>query len=133
MVMPGEPWALKKLKEGNEKYARLARDEELSLRQAGVTGWHAAQDARPGANAKAETAAQLLLVLGLSPLFMVSTSPALALFFKALLFKRGSIVQRHRGTPLCPTPVSPIIPLLFFFHLVLSSNLCCAPRVQNGG
>ena len=84
-VMPGEPWALKKLKEGNEKYARLARDEELSLRQAGVTGWHAAQDARPGANAKAETAAQLLLVLGLSPLFMVSTSPALAMFLSASL------------------------------------------------
>ena len=58
----GEPWALVKMKEKNDMYARLARDEELTLRQAGVTQWHAAADARPGSNAKAETAAQLMCV-----------------------------------------------------------------------
>ena len=64
----GEPWALVKMKQQNDQYAKLARDEELSLRSASVTQWHAAQDARPGANAKAETAAQLLCVAPYAPL-----------------------------------------------------------------
>ena len=60
MAGKGEPWALRKMKQQNDQHAKLARDEELSLRTASVTQWHAAQEARPGANAKAETAAQLL-------------------------------------------------------------------------
>ena len=62
MAGKGEPWALQRMKAQNDQYAKLARDEELSLRVASVTQWHAAQEARPGANAKAETAAQVLCV-----------------------------------------------------------------------
>jgi hypothetical protein len=62
MAGKGEPWALQRMKQANDQHARLARDAELVLRQASVTGWHAANESRPGANAKAETAAQLLCV-----------------------------------------------------------------------
>ena len=62
MAGKGEPWALRKMKAENDKYANLARAEDLTLRQASVTSWHAAAEARPGNNAKAETAAAVMCV-----------------------------------------------------------------------
>ena len=57
MAGKGEPWALRKMKAENDKYANLARAEDLTLRQASVTSWHAAA---PTTTPLAETAAAVV-------------------------------------------------------------------------